>query len=160
MITAYPVDAASIAWVPLRAGLSFRPLHFAPDGYSLQLRLEPGVTIPRHRHTGDVHAYNLEGSRELIETGERVPRGTYVYEPSGNIDTWRCVGDVPCIVQITLKGRVEYLDDRGEVRDATDTHTAREAYLRFCSLQGVRPDPVLFRGTNPLVSPPALMQRA
>jgi 2,4'-dihydroxyacetophenone dioxygenase len=111
--SAYPVDAGAIAWVPLREGVAMRPLHFAADGYSLLLRVEPGVTIARHRHTGEVHAYNLEGCRELIETGEIAGPGTHVYEPPGNADSWRGVGDVPCVIQVSLKGRIEYLGEHG-----------------------------------------------
>ncbi len=64
-----PIHDTDIDWVPLREGLSFRPLHFEQDGYSLQLRLEPGTLISHHRHTGEVHAFNLCGERELIEDG-------------------------------------------------------------------------------------------
>lgn len=135
-----PIDSATLDWIPLREGLSFRPLHFAEDGYSLQLRLEPGVTIARHRHTGEVHAYNLFGTRELIDTGEIVGPGTYVFEPAGNVDSWRCVGDEPCIVQISLKGRVEYLDDDGAVTEVDDTFSTRGAYQKWCDVRGVIPN--------------------
>jgi hypothetical protein len=144
--TCYPVIAAQIEWVPLREGLSFRPLHFAPDGYSLQLRLEPGMTIARHRHTGEVHALTLAGKREILETGEIIGPGTFVYEPRGNSDSWRCVGDEPCIIQITVKGRVEYLDASGGVLSHTDTYTAQAAYLAWCAEHGVAPHPALARG--------------
>jgi hypothetical protein len=138
--TRRPIDSATLDWIPLREGLSFRPLHFAEDGYSLQLRLEPGVTIARHRHTGEVHAYNLFGKRELIETGEIVGPGTYVFEPAGNVDSWRCVGDEPCIIQISLKGRVEYLDDDGAVIEVDDALTTRDAYQKWCDVRGVIPN--------------------
>jgi hypothetical protein len=143
--TVYPIRADAIDWVPLREGLSLRPLYFADDGYAGQLRIEPGVLIPRHRHTGHVHAYNLAGSRELIETGEIAGPGTYVYEPPGNVDSWRCVGEVPCIVHLSLTGCIEYLDDRGAVREVSSTRTAREAYVRWCRAQRVEPDHALFR---------------
>jgi len=137
--TAHPVHASLADWIPLRGGISFRPLHFAADGYSLQLRVEPGTTVTRHRHTGEVHAFNLSGYRELIETGEVAGPGTYVYEPPGNVDSWRCVGDAPCIIQIVLKGRLEYLDGNENVVEYTDTHTAREIYLNWCLAKGVAP---------------------
>jgi len=146
--TAYPVNADSIPWLPLHDGLSLRPLYFSPDGYCAQLRIEPGVTIPRHRHTGEVHAYNLAGCRELIETGEIARPGTYIYEPPGNEDSWRCVGYVPCIVQFSITGRVEYLGPRDEVLSTTDSRTACEAYLRWCAQQGRSPDPAIIRGLD------------
>jgi hypothetical protein len=32
----------------------------------------PGSAVAVHRHTGDVHAFNLAGTREIFGTGERV----------------------------------------------------------------------------------------
>jgi len=130
-------------WIPLRKGVSFRPLHFAADGYSLQLRVEPGTTIARHRHTGEVHAFNIVGHRELIETGEIAGPGDYVYEPAGTVDSWRCLGGIACVVQITLKGRLEYLDDEGAVVECTDACSARGTYLAWCRARGAPPDPLL-----------------
>lgn len=144
--TCYPVKAEEIDWVPLREGLSFRPLHFAADGYSLQLRLQPGTTIARHRHTGEVNAFQLSGAREIIDTGEIIGPGTFVHEPRGNNDTWRSVGDEPCIIQISVKGRVEYVDANGNVLKHTDTFTAQAAYLEWCAEHGVAPHPALARG--------------
>jgi 2,4'-dihydroxyacetophenone dioxygenase len=51
-----------------------------------------------------VYAFNLEGSRELIDSGEVVGPGDYVYEPAGNADSWRVIGDEPCIVFIVTRG--------------------------------------------------------
>jgi len=141
--SANPVRESELHWVPLREGVSFKPLHFCEDGYSLQLRVEPGTTIGRHRHTGEVNAYNISGSREIIDTGEIVGPGTFVHEPRGNVDSWRCAGDQPCVVQISLKGRVEYLDADGNVVSHTDTHTARAAYLKWCDEHDVAPHPFL-----------------
>jgi 2,4'-dihydroxyacetophenone dioxygenase len=135
--SAYPVDTAAMPWIDLRPGVAFRPVRFGDDGWTLQLRVEPGTTIARHRHSGEVHAFNISGSRELIETGEIVGPGFYVYEPPGNTDSWRCVGDQPCIVQINLTGRVEYLDDEGKVLSVADTHTQREVYLAWCREHGI-----------------------
>src|SRR5258708_5524737 len=135
--TAYPVRAEAIDWVPLRAGLWFKPLHFEADGYSLQLRVDPGTTIARHRHTGEVNAYILSGAREIIDSGEIIGPGTFIHEPDGNNDTWRCHGEEPCIIQISVKGRVEYIDDAGNVLSHTDTHTAQAAYRRWCAESGV-----------------------
>jgi len=137
--TTSPIHADELPWAPLSEGVSFRPLRFGRDGRALQLRVEPGVVIARHRHTGAVHAFNLSGQRELIEKGEIVGPGGYVYEPPGNIDSWRCIGEEPCVVQINLSGRVEYLDAEGDVISATDTADLRDAYLAWCHAQGMQP---------------------
>ena len=151
--TVNPVRADDIAWVPIREGLSFRPLHFATDGYSLQLRLEPGTKIARHRHTGEVNALNLEGNREIIDTGEVIGPGTFVYEPPGNVDSWRCVGADPCVIQITLKGRLDYLDEADQVIESTDVHSARALYLNWCAANGVTPNKALIGKADEQVAP-------
>jgi 2,4'-dihydroxyacetophenone dioxygenase len=99
-----------VPWVPLSGRKSFKPLRFLSGnrGFVELLRLEPGEAIPLHRHTGDVHAINLEGSRELC-TGEIIGPGDYVYEPAGNTDSWEVVGDKPLVVLVVVMGAVEYL---------------------------------------------------
>ena len=140
-------DSNTIDWIPLATGLSFKPLTFFPGdrGYQLLLRLDPGTTIPRHRHTGDVHAFNIAGSRQIVTTGETVGPGTYVYEPVGNTDTWQAIGDDVCIVHIEANGRVEYLDDYDNVVRHTSATTARADYLDWCARHDVAPDPRFVR---------------
>lgn len=132
---------ADLAWIPLSEGISFKPIVFFPDdiGYQLLLRVEPGVVVPRHRHTGDVHAFVLSGARRISGCPEVVRAGTYVYEPVGNTDTWIAVGDEPCVVHIEANGRVEYLDDDDAVVRQTDASTARDAYREWCVRTGTRP---------------------
>jgi len=69
-----PFDPASIPWIPLGPGESFKPLHFSDRGRALLLRLEPGAIVPLHRHFGEVHAFNLSGYRKLIEASFRSER--------------------------------------------------------------------------------------
>jgi len=132
------VKTADLPWMPLEPGLSARFLRLENDERSLQLRVEPGTIIPRHRHGGAVNAYNLEGYRWLGD-GSIVGPGDYVYEPAGNIDSWGCHGDQPCIVQISMSGALDYLDDAGGVVSSTDTPTLRAAYLAWCDREGHAP---------------------
>jgi 2,4'-dihydroxyacetophenone dioxygenase len=130
-----PLDTESIPWIPLGPGESFKPLRFFPHdrGRVLLLRLEPGTLVPRHRHTGEVHGYNLAGQRKLLETGEVVGPGGYVYEPAGNVDSWMAVGDEPVIVHILAYGAMEYLDENDVVlqRDTGASLLAR--YRTYCA---------------------------
>ena len=102
-------------WIPLGPGESFQLLHASADERVLLLRVEPGTVIPLHRHEGHVHAFNVSGYRKLIETGEIVGPGGYVFEPVGNVDSWMAVGDEPVIVHIVSTGAMEYLGQNGEV---------------------------------------------
>ena len=100
---------ADLDWIPLSAGISFKPIVFFPAdaGYQLLLKVEPGAVVPRHHHTGEVHAFVLSGERRISGCPEVIRAGSYVYEPVDNIDTWEAVGDEPCVV-IDWQGVADY----------------------------------------------------
>ena len=122
---ARPLDTDAMPWIPAGPGKSFRPLRFAADGWSELMRLEPGSAVAPHRHTGEVHAFNLAGTREIFGTGERVGPGSYVYEPAGTVDGWRAVGDEPCVVHIKVVGSIAYLGGNGQVIKSVNAETQR-----------------------------------
>ena len=134
------LNTNELPWIPVREGLSFKPVRFFSDdrGWMLLLRVEPGTVIARHRHTGDVHAYHLEGQRMLIDTGGVLGPGSYLYEPSGNVDSWKAVGDQPLIAYITVNGAVEYLDDRDQVTSRATCNGQIERYRRHCEERGIQ----------------------
>jgi len=127
-------DADALPWVQLAPGFSFKVLRAPSDDETWVelLRLEPGTVIPRHRHTGEVHAFTLAGHRELIETGTIVGPGSYVFEPPGNVDSWRAVGSQPLIIVVGIRGAIEYLDDADAVIRRSTATTAAERYRRGC----------------------------
>ncbi|MCE9580048.1 MAG: anti-sigma factor [Deltaproteobacteria bacterium] len=106
------------------------------DASVLLLRLEPGTLIPRHRHGGEVHALNLAGTRELIETGELVGPGGYVHEPAGNVDSWRAVGDVPVIVFLTTRGSFAWLGPDDAVTGGTSNGQRAAGYAAYVASLG------------------------
>ncbi|HKE46502.1 MAG TPA: cupin domain-containing protein [Rhodanobacteraceae bacterium] len=130
----------TVPWVPLSPGKAFKPLRFLRDdrGFVELLRLEPGETIPLHRHTGEVHAFNLEGTREL-HTGEIIGPGGYVYEPVGNVDSWKVVGDAPLVVLVVVTGTVEYLDAAGHVTHRYTAKALHDLYCGHCIANGIAP---------------------
>ena len=137
-IPARNVDPDAIPWIPLGEGKSFKPLRFFKDhrGFAELLRIDPGTVIPLHRHTGEIHAFNLEGTRELC-TGEIIRPGDYVYEPAGNVDTWKAVGDVPCIIFVTVGGAVEFLADDNSVERSVGGAALQELYRQYCEEHGI-----------------------
>ena len=135
------LDTASIPWIPLGPGESFKPLRFLANdrGRVLLLRLDPGTVVPRHRHLGEVHGFNVAGSRKLIETGEIAGPGAYVYEPAGNVDSWMAVGDEPVIVHIMSFGAMEYLGDDDQVLRRDTASSLHQTYLRYCEEHNLTP---------------------
>lgn len=127
-------------WIPLFEGVSFQPLRFLTGnrGFVTLLRLTPRAAIPMHRHTGEVHAFNVEGARQL-GSGELIGPGDYTYEPAGNIDTWKAVGETPLVVLTIVMGVVEYLGPDNTVRACSSTETLMAAYQKYCNATGIAP---------------------
>lgn len=123
----------ALPWQPVAEGFSLKVLRGGgdDDARALLLRVEPGTLIPLHRHAGEVHAFNLSGFRELLETGEVVGPGGYVYEPSGNVDSWRAVGEEPAVVLVIVRGAMETLGAGGVVTSTSSTRSVTDSYRRF-----------------------------
>lgn len=133
-------DTGTLPWIPLSAGFAYKPVRYLGDrGRILLLRVEPGTVIPRHRHTGEVHGFTLRGQRKLLDTGEVVDAGGYVYEPAGNVDSWMAVGDEPLESLVTVYGDVEYLDAAGNVTSRTTNASSRNAFDTWRKQNSVGP---------------------
>jgi 2,4'-dihydroxyacetophenone dioxygenase len=129
----------SLPWVPSPVpGKSSRPLRFLRSnrGFVELLRMDPGVAMSLHRHTGETHAFNLSGSRRLA-SGEVIGPGGYVYEPPGNIDSWEVIGDEPLIALVVVMGEVEDLAPDGHVRGVANAATRFVEYQTFCREHGI-----------------------
>ncbi len=126
-------DHTSLPWQPITPGFSLKVLRGGTDEdtRALLLRLEPGTVIGRHRHEGEVHAFNLAGTRKILETGEIVGPGGYVYEPAGQVDTWMAVGEEAVVVFVTVRGAMETLDEHDRPTSRSTTGGVTESYRRF-----------------------------
>ncbi|WP_457096176.1 cupin domain-containing protein [Lysobacter sp. P5_B9] len=132
-------DSESIPWIPSPVpGKSSRPLRFlrGDRGFVELLRMEPGVAMPPHRHTGETHAFNLAGSRRLA-TGEVIGPGGYVYEPPGNVDSWQVIGDEPLVTLVVVMGAVEAIGPDGRVCGIADTASRMAEYETYCRARGI-----------------------
>ena len=136
VVSASPLSADG-PWIADGPGKWSRPLRFLKDdrGWVELMRLEPGVKVGLHRHTGEVHAYNLEGQRRLA-SGEVVGPGDYVHEPAGNVDWWEVVGDVPLVVMVVVMGAVEYISYDGVVKRRITTADRITDYRHYCESAG------------------------
>lgn len=131
-------------WIAEGAGKWSRPLRFLDHdrGWVELMRLDPGVKLGLHRHTGEVHAFNLQGQRRLC-TGETVGPGDYVHESSGNVDWWEAVGDVPVVVLVVVMGAVEYIDHAGTVIRRITTADRIADYRRACEAADIAPQALM-----------------
>jgi 2,4'-dihydroxyacetophenone dioxygenase len=131
--------ADELPWVPSPVpGKSSRPLRFlhGDRGFVELLRMEPGVAMPPHRHTGETHAFNLSGRRRL-DTGAVIGPGDYVYEPAGTIDSWAVIGDEPLVALVVVMGEVEDLAPDGSVRGRANAASRRREYADYCKARRI-----------------------
>ena len=98
--------------------------------------MTPGTVMPLHRHTGEVHVYQLAGQRRL-GSGEVLGPGDYVYEPAGNVDWWEAVGEEDLLALAVVIGTVEFLGPGGEVCGRADVQGQRADYVRHCRAHGL-----------------------
>ncbi|MDX1818589.1 MAG: 2,4'-dihydroxyacetophenone dioxygenase family protein [Marinobacter sp.] len=74
-------------------GVDVWPLFLDPENgvWVLRARFAPGVTLPKHFHTGVVHFYTLSGTWHYLEYPDQPQTaGSYLYEPGGSIHTFHC----------------------------------------------------------------------
>ena len=126
-------------WIAMSAEKSWKPLRFLEGGRGFVelLRMQPGAIMPLHRHTGEIHAYNLSGTRTLC-TGEVIGPGDYVFEPPGNTDWWRVSGEEEMTALVVVMGAVEFLGPGGVVTARADAASQRHAYRTWCAEHGLR----------------------
>ena len=64
-------------------------IHCSPaaNTFTNIIRWEAGVRLPRHLHTGSVHAYTFEGRWRYLEYDWEATAGSYVHEPPGTVHT-------------------------------------------------------------------------
>lgn len=129
---------SDIPWIPAATpGKWVKPLRFLGDrGFVELLRMIPGTVMPLHRHTGEVHVYTLTGQRQLC-TGEILGPGDYAFEPAGQIDWWRVVGDEDMLAFAVVHGDVEFLGPGGAVITRANCETQRAEYQRHCREHGL-----------------------
>lgn len=129
---------AAAPWIPASPQKQWKPLRFFADdrGFVELLRMTPGAVMPLHRHTGEIHAYNLAGQRQLC-TGEVIGPGDYVYEPPGNTDWWKVVGGEPMTALVVVMGAVEFLGPGEVVNARASAQTQLAAYRDYCQQHGL-----------------------
>lgn len=102
-----------IAWQPLLPGVDYVSIvdNSAGDGpergaRARLLRLQPGVTLPRHTHTGEEYALVLHGS--FIDQTGRYSVGDFA-EADGSLEHEPSVDSAdPCIALLAIEGEIRF----------------------------------------------------
>lgn len=108
----------------------------------VRTRFEPGVTIPRHKHTGQVFAFTIAGSWKYIEYPQVNTAGSYLYEPAGSVHTLTVPADQEGMTDVwfAIYGANLNLDADGNVEMVIDAGFIKEFYFAMCDAMG-KPNP-------------------
>ena len=136
----------------LHRGESDLPFVSVGDGTHIQLlqvdvqgglwvvrtRFDPGVTIPTHKHTGEVFAFTIAGRWKYVEYPEVNSAGSYLFEPAGSIHTLTVPDDVDgqTDVWFAIRGANLNLDEAGNVTSVIDAGLISEFYVASCEELG------------------------
>jgi 2,4'-dihydroxyacetophenone dioxygenase len=120
------------------AGVSLQLLQADVEGgfFVVRIRFAPGTRLPRHQHTGAVHALTLSGEWSYLEYASAPPNraGSYLYEPPGSVHTLKVADHLrrDTDVVFIVEGAMLILDDADHVTAVLDAAShAREWPLRL-----------------------------
>jgi 2,4'-dihydroxyacetophenone dioxygenase len=107
--------------------------------FVVRLRGEPGRTIQRHKHTGEVFAFTVAGSWRYLEYPEINVAGSFLYEPAGSVHTLHFpeTNTETTDVWFVLHGANLNLDAEGNVESVLDASAALAVYRDACRNAGL-----------------------
>ena len=121
-------------------GLDFQLLQASVEHglWVVRTRLKPGLTIPTHRHTGEVFAVTFSGSWRYLEYPEVNTAGSYLFEPAGSQHTLHALASNTEVTDVwfAIRGANLNLDEQGNVASVWDATFMIETYLDLCARAG------------------------
>ena len=135
-----------LPFVEYQEGVEFQLLQVDVEAglWVVRVRFQPGVTLQRHKHTGEVFAVTFQGSWKYLEYPQQVNRaGSYLYEPAGSIHTLHVpeTNEEVTDVWFAIRGANLNLDEEGKVESVLDAGAVLAIYLARCEAGGHgRPD--------------------
>ena len=135
---------SDLPFVFYQEGVDFQLLQVDVEAglWVIRARFQPGVTIQRHKHTGEVFAFTLKGSWRYFEYPEINTAGSYLYEPAGSIHTLHVPATNTEVTDVwfAIHGANLNLDGEGNVESVLDAAAALAVYRSACLERGL-PDP-------------------
>ena len=135
---------SELPFVSYQEGVTFQltQVDIEAGYFVVRVRGEPGRTIQRHRHTGEIFAFTLSGSWRYLEYPEINVAGSYLYEPAGSVHTLHFpdTNNETTDIWFVLHGANLNLDGEGNVESVLDAGVALEVYRAGCRDAGF-PEP-------------------
>ena len=134
-----------LPFVYYQEGVTFQLLQADVEAglWVVRVRFQPGATLQRHKHTGEVFAFTISGSWKYLEYPEVNTAGSYLYEPAGSIHTLHVPDSNTGVTDVwfSIRGANLNLDAAGNVESVLDAGALVEIYTSLCETVGHgRPD--------------------
>jgi 2,4'-dihydroxyacetophenone dioxygenase len=133
-------NESELPFVTYQEGVTFQLLQVNIEQglWVLRVRFQPGVTIQRHKHTGEVFAFTVSGAWKYLEYPEVNTAGSYLYEPAGSVHTLHVPETNREITDawFAIRGANLNLDEQGNVESVLDASAALQIYLARCKQAG------------------------
>ncbi len=103
-----------------------------------RMRAQPGITLQKHKHTGEVFAFTIAGSWKYLEYPDINTAGSYLHEPAGSVHTLHVPASNTGVTDVwfAIRGANLNLDANGKVESVMDAAAALEMYLSGCRAAG------------------------
>src|SRR3954464_6181471 len=138
---------SDLPFVAYQEGVTFQlnQVNIEAGFFVVRLRGEPGRTIQRHKHTGEIFAFTFAGSWRYLEYPEINTAGSYLYEPAGSVHTLHFpeTNTEVADVSFVLHGANLNLDSEGNVESVLDASAALAVYCTGCRDAGLPPPNVI-----------------
>src|SRR6267142_7108848 len=129
-----------LPFVVYQEGVDFQLLQVDVETglWVIRVRFQPGVTIQRHRHTGEVFAFTLKGSWKYFEYPQVNTAGSYLYEPAGSIHTLHVPAENTEVTDVwfAIRGANLNLDEEDKVESVLDAGAVLQIYQTRCEASG------------------------
>jgi quercetin dioxygenase-like cupin family protein len=129
-----------LPFVDFQEGVVFQLLQVDIEAglWVVRVRAQPGVTVQRHKHTGEVFAFTLAGSWKYLEYPQVNTAESYLYEPAGSIHTLHVPETNTEVTDVwfAVRGANLNLDDAGNVESVLDAGALLELYRGLCEQAG------------------------
>jgi len=129
-----------LPFVQFQEGIDFQLLHADVEAglWVIRVRFQPGVTVQRHKHTGEVFGFTIRGSWKYLEYPQVNTTGSYLYEPAGSIHTLHVPAQNSEVTDVwfAIRGANLNLDEEGNVDSVLDAGAVLELYQSLCAASG------------------------
>ena len=134
-------NESELPFVTYQEGVTFQLLQVNIEAglWVIRVRFQPGVTIQRHKHTGEVFAFTLRGAWKYLEYPDDVnSAGSYLFEPAGSVHTLHVPDSNREVTDawFAIRGANLNLDDQGNVESVLDAAAALQIYQDRCHAEG------------------------